>query len=209
MLVRMANRRYPMIPATFIVMIYVVVKVGHERDIGAVSESKDFPEYARKHPVKIITRAVGDANVPSFDMVCPFSAPQEGNMFYAIISWPLYLLLWYSRPLLIVRANARSNYINWSQTTHVQHIKGSRQRCCSWWRHQMEIFSALLAICAGNSTVTGEFPAQRPVTRSLDDFFICAWINTREAGDLGRHRAHYDAPVMWMWFHLTLVHWRG
>ena len=27
----------------------------------------------------------------------------------------------------------------------------------SWWRHQMEIFSALLVICAGNSPVTGEF----------------------------------------------------
>ena len=32
-------------------------------------------------------------------------------------------------------------------------------------------FSALLAICAGNSPVPGEFPAQRPVTRSFDDFF--------------------------------------
>ena len=32
----------------------------------------------------------------------------------------------------------------------------------------MEIFSALLALCAGNS---GEFPAQRPVTRSFDVFF--------------------------------------
>ena len=41
----------------------------------------------------------------------------------------------------------------------------------SWWRHQMETFSALLAICAGNSPVTGEFPAQRPVTRGLDVFF--------------------------------------
>ena len=36
----------------------------------------------------------------------------------------------------------------------------------SWWRHQMETFSALPAIC-----VTGEFPAQRPVTRSFDAFF--------------------------------------
>ena len=35
----------------------------------------------------------------------------------------------------------------------------------------METFSALLAICAGNSPVTGEFPAQRPVTRSFDVFF--------------------------------------
>ena len=39
-----------------------------------------------------------------------------------------------------------------------------------WWRHQMEIFCALLAICAGNSPVTGEFPTQRPVTRSFDVF---------------------------------------
>ena len=30
---------------------------------------------------------------------------------------------------------------------------------------------ALLAICAGNSPVPGEFPAQRPVTRSFDVFF--------------------------------------
>ena len=41
----------------------------------------------------------------------------------------------------------------------------------SWWRHQMETFSALLAICAGNSPVPGVFPAQRPVTRSVDVFF--------------------------------------
>ena len=41
----------------------------------------------------------------------------------------------------------------------------------SWWRYQMETFSALLAICAGNSPVPGEFPAQRPVTRNFDVFF--------------------------------------
>ena len=35
----------------------------------------------------------------------------------------------------------------------------------------METFSALLAICAGNSAVPGEFPVQRPVTRSFDVFF--------------------------------------
>ena len=40
-----------------------------------------------------------------------------------------------------------------------------------WWRHQMETFSASLALCAGNSPVTGEFPAQRPVTQSFDVFF--------------------------------------
>ena len=38
----------------------------------------------------------------------------------------------------------------------------------SWWRHQMEKFSALLAFCSGNSPVTGEILA---VTRSFDVFF--------------------------------------
>ena len=40
-----------------------------------------------------------------------------------------------------------------------------------WWRHQIETFSALLALCAGNSPVPGEFPTQRPVTRRFDIFF--------------------------------------
>ena len=40
-----------------------------------------------------------------------------------------------------------------------------------WWRQQIETFPALLAICAGNSPVPGEFPAQRPVTQSFDVFF--------------------------------------
>ena len=34
----------------------------------------------------------------------------------------------------------------------------------------METFSALLATCAGNSPVPGEFPTQRPVTQSFNVF---------------------------------------
>ena len=53
-----------------------------------------------------------------------------------------------------------------------QHPHVNELICCSlypsWWRHQMETFSALLAICVENSPVPGEFPAQRPVTRSFD-----------------------------------------
>ena len=41
----------------------------------------------------------------------------------------------------------------------------------TWWRHQMKKFSALLAFCTGNSPVPGEFPTQRPVTRSFEVFF--------------------------------------
>ena len=41
----------------------------------------------------------------------------------------------------------------------------------TWWRHRMEPFSALLAICAGNSPVTDQFPAKRPVTRNFGVLF--------------------------------------
>ena len=42
----------------------------------------------------------------------------------------------------------------------------------------METFSALQALCEGNSPVTDEFPTQRPVTRSFDVFFDL-WLNKR------------------------------
>ena len=41
----------------------------------------------------------------------------------------------------------------------------------TWWHHQMETFSLLLTLYAGNSPVTGEFPSQRPVMGSFDVFF--------------------------------------
>ena len=67
----------------------------------------------------------------------------------------------------------------------------------SWWRHQMETFFALLAICEGNSPVPGEFPAQRPVTRSFDVFF-----------DL--HLNKRLSKQLWGWWFETLSHplWR-
>ena len=71
----------------------------------------------------------------------------------------------------------------------------SEARWHAWWRHQMETFSALLAFCAGNSLVTGEFPSQRPETRSFD-----VWVNNRDTGDTRRHGAHCDVTVMCVFF---------
>ena len=69
-----------------------------------------------------------------------------------------------------------------------------------WWRNQMETFSTLLAICVGNSPVTGDFPAQRPVTQSFAVFFdlhLNKQLNrNHEAGDLRRHHPHYAITVM-------------
>ena len=69
-----------------------------------------------------------------------------------------------------------------------------------WWRQQIETFSALLALGAGNSPVTGEFPYKGQWYGALMFSLICvwinAWVNNCEAGDLRHHRAHYDVTVM-------------
>ena len=65
----------------------------------------------------------------------------------------------------------------------------------------METFSALLAICAGNSPVPSEFPAQKPVTRTFDFFYLRwmnGWVNNGEAGDLRRRRTYYDVTIIKM-----------
>ena len=58
----------------------------------------------------------------------------------------------------------------------------------------------VLAICAGNSPVTGEFPTQRPVTRSFDVFLdlrLIKLLNKQWWGWCFRHhRANYDVTVM-------------
>ena len=59
----------------------------------------------------------------------------------------------------------------------------------------METSFALLARCAGKSPVTGEFPSQRPVTRSFDVFFDLR-LNKRLSEHLRRRRYHYDVTVM-------------
>ena len=77
----------------------------------------------------------------------------------------------------------------------------------------METLSALLAICVGNSPVPGEFPTQRPVTRSFDVFFDLRlnkrlskqsrgwWFETLSR-QLWRHRnvvAKFDdSVIVWM-----------
>ena len=64
---------------------------------------------------------------------------------------------------------------------------------------QMETFSTLLAICAGNSPIPGEFPTQRPVTRSFDVYFdlrpnkrlskqLWGWWFETQSRQLWRHR---------------------
>ena len=96
---------------------------------------------------------------------------------YLVQQIPLLLMVWWSKKI---------GHVN-SQDT--------------WWRHQMETLSALLAICAGNSPVPGDFPTQRPVTRSFDVFFdlrLHKRLNKQSPGwwFLRRYPAHYDVTLM-------------
>ena len=74
----------------------------------------------------------------------------------------------------------------------------NRKVSAPWWRHQMETFSALLALCVRNSPVTGEFPTQRPVTRSFDVFF-----DLRLNQQLSKHwrRWWFETPSHSLWRH--------
>ena len=63
-------------------------------------------------------------------------------------------------------SNAQSVSMSWHHGLHLAHAEWTQ-----YWRHQMETFSASLALCVGNSLVTSEFPSQRSVMRGFDVFF--------------------------------------
>ena len=50
-------------------------------------------------------------------------------------------------------------------------VESPREARNPWWRHQMETFSASLALCEGNPPDTGWFPSQRSLTRRFGVFF--------------------------------------
>ena len=76
-------------------------------------------------------------------------------------------------------------------------------------RHQMGTFSALLALCEGNSPVTVNSPHTGQWRGALMFSLICAWtsgwVNNRDTGDLTGHWDHYD--VTNYPYSLWLFHW--
>ena len=86
---------------------------------------------------------------------------------------------------------------NWNT---ISQIPASDSR--SWWRYQMVTFSALQALYAGNSKVTGELPSQRPVTRSFDVFFDLR-LNKRVSKQ--SKRRWFWAPSRSLWHHCKVL----
>ena len=69
--------------------------------------------------------------------------------------------------------------------------------------HQMETFPRYWPFVRGIHRSTVNAPHKDQWRRALMFILICTWINgwvdNREAGDLGRHRAHFDVTVMGIW----------
>ena len=123
----------------------------------------------------------------------------DAYCYYAIMAhcwqkfqWPLCPLCWNSPEIIMLRWHCwhadlghgilgidNGNIYPWIVGFTLSlyalpwsHMKVNPTRTIdTWWCHQLETFSALLALCAGNSPVFGDFPTQRPVTRSFDVFF--------------------------------------
>ena len=95
----------------------------------------------------------------------------------------------------------RSMYMFWGQLRYDPEAKSHmslRQSAFMMTSSNGNIF-LLLAICAGNSPVPGEFPTQRPETRSFDVYFVLrpnkrfskqlwGWWFEKQSRPLWRHR---------------------
>ena len=102
-----------------------------------------------------------------------------------------------------ISTGEHSLHISW-RSTHLLHL----YFLFSWWRHQMETCSASLAFVRGiHGRLRGSYrlPVNSPHTDqwcgALMFSLICAWtgswVSNQDAGDLRRHRTHYDVTVMW------------
>ena len=130
-------------------------------------------------------------------MLCLFHADnRQNNASYSYRKSNNAIWTWWSskKTLAIVMKTPQKSYLSKGKVESLFFVDSKFNRCrwvaflnivlecialashttgclSTWWRHQMETFSASLVICAGNSPVPGEFPAQRLGTRSFDVFF--------------------------------------
>ena len=90
------------------------------------------------------------------------------------------------------------HFTDYTLITSMNHIS-------PWWRHQMETFSVLLALCEGNHRSPLDSLHKSQWRGDLMFSLICAWTNgwadNRDAGDLRRHRAHFDVTVIFICCH--------
>ena len=122
-----------------------------------------------------------------------YVSPHANICWFRKLVWfpDWYCMQWWHRP----------GHINAHLNTDAEIALNNRFYMLAWWRHQMETFSSLLAICGREFTGHRWIPRTKASDAGLWFFsLICPWINgwvnNREAGDLRRHCAHYDTTVM-------------
>ena len=86
---------------------------------------------------------------------------------------------------------------SWPNELSILHLESP----LSWWRHQMETFSALLFFVLVIHWSPVNSPHRGQWRGALMFSLICAWtnkwVNNRDAGGLRRHNSHYDVTVMY------------
>ena len=97
---------------------------------------------------------------------------KPGGWFTALGELPKWVLnSWVWCPKCPICSIICVGTIGWHRNSNTKIMVLHLSEKMIWWRNQVETCWAILALCAGNSSVTGEFPTQRPVTRRFDVFF--------------------------------------
>ena len=129
-------------------------------------------------------------------VVGEFPAQKASNAENVSIWWRHHVvLLWLYYQLLILHG------INMSVFGVALMAWGIPMSCYAWWRHQVETFSALLAICVRGIHRSPVNSRTKASDAELWCFLWCApelngWANNRKTGDLRCHRALCDVIVM-------------
>ena len=163
----------------------------------------EFIVYGPKHSsssCSLMTRLIPDYHINKAGILCWFTQTCK-----IVSTWNLQkCAIW----KLIVDAVLTSLWM-YSLILAAEDFYTSPTCPCSWCRHQIEAFSALLALCEGNPPVTGAFPLTKASGRALMFSLTCPWTNdwasNRRAGDLRRHRTHHDVTVMDSIIETTIV----
>ena len=112
-----------------------------------------------------------------------------------LVAWRHQSIIWAdvdlsSKVFSGIRNFAKNHEVN------PHHVLAHHPRANAWWRHQMETFSALLALCEGNPPVTGDISFDLRLNKRLSKQSIHRWFET-PSSSLWRHcdfseHTHFD-----------------
>ena len=159
----------------------------------AVQCASNFGGYS-PHSLALLVRNISNFHLQILDELCCFTPENQKMCMYIIphtrnFSWA-ETIFWRTRTFIYIGNGkkltaggikrfslfeigmpfAKKRFHKFIQNSHPVARVGNNP-VNAWWRHQIEIYSALLDFCEGNPPVTGGFPSQRPVTRSFNVFF--------------------------------------